>query len=193
MNNNFYKNIYQEMYENGYKDNPSETSSSEFIDFLLSNFNFHSSLNIGCGNGREMEILKEKGKASIGIDISESAVKKCVDNGRVAAVASILDIPFSENEFDITVTSDVIEHLKEEDLIRAFNESFRVCKSNFISNISIKESNAKEKYIDLKKHGINNLHLTVRDLNWWSEFLSSNFKKHSIIRKKKHIIAIISK
>lgn len=83
-------------------------------------------LDAGCGSGRNMVDLARHGTVT-GIELSPTSVALARerDGGQVIE-GSVLDMPFEEGSFDLTVSLDVIEHL--EDDIGALRELRRVTK-----------------------------------------------------------------
>ncbi|MCM8767772.1 MAG: class I SAM-dependent methyltransferase [Candidatus Omnitrophica bacterium] len=68
-------------------------------------------LDIGCGIGILLELMREKGFEVIGQDISQFSIESCKKKG-FKVYSSINNIN-SENQFDIITMIDVIAHLKE--------------------------------------------------------------------------------
>lgn len=85
-----------------------------------------SILDAGCGSGRNMVDLARHGTVT-GIELSDTSVELARerDAGEVVE-GSILDTPFDDASFDLTVSLDVIEHL--EDDVGALRELRRVTK-----------------------------------------------------------------
>jgi ubiquinone/menaquinone biosynthesis C-methylase UbiE len=79
-------------------------------------------LDIGCGDGYAMELIK----GSTGIDISEKKVQIAQDNGLNAVVGRMEDLPFTNDEFDTVFCSHTLEHA--EDVEKAVKEIQRVAK-----------------------------------------------------------------
>ncbi len=72
-------------------------------------------LEIGCGQGATLIKLKELGKASevVGLDINKDVLLKNrykLDNILIGDIES-LEIPYSEEYFDIIICADILEHL----------------------------------------------------------------------------------
>lgn len=111
-----------------------------------------SLLDVGLGYGiLEGQLNKINPNLKIsGIDISNYAILKAKENytGNFM-VGSILNIPFKNNEFDVVLALDVLEHFKEVKCIQGLKEINRVLKSNgkFILSIPINENE-----IDYKKN-----------------------------------------
>jgi SAM-dependent methyltransferase len=71
-------------------------------------------LDAGCGSGRFMVELAKLG-AVTGVELSDTSVSLARERqlGEVVA-GSVLEMPFSENSFDLAVSLDVIEHLDDD-------------------------------------------------------------------------------
>lgn len=67
-------------------------------------------LDIGCGNGFFLQVAKEKGWDVYGVEVSESASEICRNKG-LNVFTGIVDEFKQENDFDIIVSIEVIEHL----------------------------------------------------------------------------------
>ncbi|HTA13772.1 MAG TPA: class I SAM-dependent methyltransferase [Solirubrobacteraceae bacterium] len=83
-------------------------------------------LDAGCGSGRNMIDLARHGSVT-GIELSDTSVALARERevGEVVE-GSVLDMPFDDHAFDLTVSLDVIEHL--EDDVGALRELRRVTK-----------------------------------------------------------------
>jgi len=83
-------------------------------------------LDAGCGSGRNMVDLARHGSV-VGVELSDTSVKLARERGAGEVLAgSVMDMPFDEGSFDLTVSLDVIEHL--EDDVGALRELRRVTK-----------------------------------------------------------------
>jgi SAM-dependent methyltransferase len=85
-----------------------------------------SILDAGCGSGRNMVDLARHGTVT-GVELSEASVEVARERhaGEVLE-GSVMDMPFDDGAFDLTVSLDVIEHL--EDDVGALRELRRVTK-----------------------------------------------------------------
>ncbi|MFH1586986.1 MAG: class I SAM-dependent methyltransferase [Candidatus Diapherotrites archaeon] len=85
-------------------------------------------LDAGCGTGASIEFLKEFGEVT-GMDISPKAMAFCKKKGlKNVSNGDIRNMPFRNNEFDLVVGLDVLEHVKENK--KAISEFNRVLKDN---------------------------------------------------------------
>lgn len=93
--------------------------------------NGDSALDIGCGNGKTVAALLERGALVTGLDFSEKAVETCkILFGDKASfvVSDCLRLPFPDESFDIITAVHVFEHLDSKMLEIAVAESKRVLK-----------------------------------------------------------------
>jgi SAM-dependent methyltransferase len=83
-------------------------------------------LDAGCGSGRNMIELARHGVVT-GVELSGTSVQLARERGVGEVLeGSVMDMPFDEGSFDLTVSLDVIEHL--EDDVGALRELRRVTK-----------------------------------------------------------------
>ncbi len=85
-------------------------------------------LDVGTGDGVLAEILLEKVKTFIGLDISEGRISRCSNTYKKGnfIIADAEDLPFKEESFDCMVASELIEHLIEPE--RFLLSSFQVLR-----------------------------------------------------------------
>jgi SAM-dependent methyltransferase len=74
-------------------------------------------LEIGCGRGAMLDHLRGAGHAVTGIDIDAAALSQCQESypGLSVFVASGDALPFADGSFDIVLSFDVFEHIKDSD------------------------------------------------------------------------------
>lgn len=70
-------------------------------------------LDLGCGDGLLLELLKGKGLDVIGLDMSSEGVEKCQRRGVTASVLDFTDekLPYDDETFSTVIMLDVLEHL----------------------------------------------------------------------------------
>lgn len=103
-------------------------------------------LEIGFGSGILLTELKLRAKNIFGVDIHENipAVQKMADDIGVKAElrqASVMNLPYEDNFFDAVVAVSIFEHIKPNDLNRAFSEVKRVMRSDGTAVISFPTRN----------------------------------------------------
>jgi len=88
-------------------------------------------LDVGSGNGLITNQLADE-YCITGMDTSEVALRylKCP-----SVLASITDIPFADNSFDVLICNEVLEHLGNQDLAIAVNELKRVARDFVIIGV----------------------------------------------------------
>jgi SAM-dependent methyltransferase len=82
---------------------------NKFTDSKISSF-----LDVGCSNGRMLNLVKKKsGKNTIieGVEISEEAAKSSIDQGYKVYIGSIENIFLKSEVYDFVYMQQVIEHL----------------------------------------------------------------------------------
>ncbi|MBN1896571.1 MAG: class I SAM-dependent methyltransferase [Candidatus Aenigmarchaeota archaeon] len=84
-------------------------------------------LDVGCGTGRLMKIIKSKCDVK-GIDIDSGNVRHCLKEGLDVRKGSVAKIPFRDNSFDFCVCWNLLEHLERDELMNASKELIRVTK-----------------------------------------------------------------
>lgn len=100
----------------------------KFLDLYLSKRRNNIILDAGCGTGELMKNLSKFGKV-YGIDINDEALKFTSKNHiKNVKKASITNIPFQDNKFDVVVSIDVLYHKAVKNDLEAFNEFKRVLK-----------------------------------------------------------------
>ena len=99
-------------------------------------------LDAGCGNGIITNKLIAKYQVT-GLDISPAALKylQCP-----SVQASITEIPFPDRSFDAVICNEVLEHLDNVSLQKAFPELKRVAKKYIIISVPHKEQLKKLYY-----------------------------------------------
>jgi ubiquinone/menaquinone biosynthesis C-methylase UbiE len=99
-------------------------------------------LDVGCGSGVLMNKIRNIGEYKIvGTDLSEEAVRIVKNNLKHDCfVGSITNLKLEDKSFDTVICSEVLEHLFEEDLEKAFSELVRVSKGTIIISTPLLEN-----------------------------------------------------
>src|SRR5690242_14601920 len=71
-------------------------------------------LDVGCGTGALLGELKDKYSVT-GIDFSDKAVAFCRARGIQNVILGVGEkLPFNDNQFDVVMVLDVLEHIEED-------------------------------------------------------------------------------
>jgi ubiquinone/menaquinone biosynthesis C-methylase UbiE len=111
----------------------------------------------GAGTCGGIRLLDQMGFEAWGCDIS----RKCAEfapNRDKFEVCALHDTPFEDNQFEMTIACDVLEHVPEEYVDATLKELFRITKNCWIFVVSVVES-----------IGIEGMHLTVKPEWWWEK------------------------
>jgi ubiquinone/menaquinone biosynthesis C-methylase UbiE len=104
---------------------------------LAKSLKIESILEVGCGEGEMTKIISEnvKGCRINASDISFNIVKKAKQQfpNYNFSIQSIYNLPYRDNEFDLIVACEVLEHLENPQ--KALMEINRVCKKYFIVSV----------------------------------------------------------
>lgn len=147
-------------------------------------------LEIGCGNGLTLMNLRQKGFEVHGIDITLEGLKlhrplNKFNNQNVSDYSidltniyecPIWNTPFADDEFDLTYSSDVLEHIPSEYLEQSIQEIYRITKFKTFHNIAT--------FPDSRKGFV--FHLSIFEIEKWrklfEEFRSKNIDVELIDR-----------
>jgi len=129
-------------------------------------------LDIGCGSGLVIQILRDSGYDVTGTDITLEGLKlqhkpfnfgqpipKRIFNKEGFYEAPIWNMPFKDNEFDFTFSTDVLEHLPPEMVPSAIKEIYRVTALRTFHCIATFRDN-RGGYV---------FHLTLENIQWWKD------------------------
>ncbi len=120
-----------------WKENPQKTEFRHraTVD-LISN---GTVLDIGCGDGLLLKLLREKGIQPTGVDISPEAIRRCKEAGFEASEHSLDNkLSYADNSFDTVTALDILEHVYDplfvlKEAARASREYVIVSVPNFSS------------------------------------------------------------
>lgn len=87
-------------------------------------------VDVGCGRGEFLQLLRESGREAIGVDIYQEYVDYCQMNGlNVVQGDGIRFLSCLENQVDGIFVGQVVEHLKLEQLVELCNISYEKLNS----------------------------------------------------------------
>jgi len=121
----FYKNNYA---YSKFLDRQSSNTFKKYISVVLSYLaSGEKFLDVGCGTGIALNLLKEDGKKNIyGIDVSHTSIDICKEKGLSARKYDGRRIPYNVNSFSVVGSFNVLEHTDDPELF--LNEQYRVLK-----------------------------------------------------------------
>ncbi|MFH1607909.1 MAG: class I SAM-dependent methyltransferase [archaeon] len=128
--NNFYSNQKRFLYC------PSEDLAAFFSTYLKNDLRDKKVLDAGCGAGRNLLLAGKLGAEIYGLDSSEDAIRESqrflTDQGLKPnlKLGEVMDIPYKNNYFDVSILWGVFHYLSEEDQIKAKKEIERVSKND---------------------------------------------------------------
>jgi len=125
-------------------------------------------LDVGCGTGRLVKSLRKLGIDAHGVEISEAAleiadpaVKPYLKQG------DIIKLPYKDDQFDLVLTFDVLEHLEKSKIKKAITETIRVTRKNVLHKIYTTEND----WIDIF-HNHDFSHISVLSKKFWQNIFN---------------------
>jgi len=106
-----------------------------FLTYLLKEGKI---VDAGCGFGKWVIYLKQRGYHIVGIDDNEKAIAKLkdFDESLQVELGEILDMHYPDNSFDAYISMGVVEHF-EDGPILALKEAYRVLKPHGLIFVSV--------------------------------------------------------
>lgn len=138
-------------------------------------------LDAGCGHAVLRQTLKYK--TYTGVDITDTPLPKGINDPRQKFhVAPLYSLPFEDEQFDLAISTEVLEHIDPQYLDRAINELIRVSKVQVIT-------------VPYYQHVVNGqkLHLTVEKGDWWQTKLKKYSNIQAAFETDQGLWAILSK
>lgn len=145
------------------------------IDQLINRYEFNTILDAGCGSADVVRYLMAKGFDAKGIELSGNALREHAPDllrKKIVQQGSLTKLPFEDNYFDVVFSSEVLEHIPEEEIPMVISEIVRVTKKVIFLTISLRPSSNFNKY-----------HINIKSRNWWED----KFMIHSLEKMDKHI------
>ena len=148
---------YKKQWQSGYQPSQCALFLPDYIHKMA--LQEDSLLEIGCGNGSTIRGLYNKGRRCTGLDITLAGIK----GDRTGFVeAPAWRMPFRDGQFDLSFSTDMLEHLPFNFVEPAIKEICRVTRRKTFHIIA--------NFPD-RRNGVE-LHLTIRPAEWWKEMFS---------------------
>ena len=158
---------YAKLYASGYGSTGYQRHISEYVRWTA--HPDYKILDMGCGRGIAVAYLLQEKWNVFGTDITLTGVKSGMSKttfSKVFIEAPLWALPFKDDEFGYTFSTDVLEHIPPELVGSAIEEIYRVTSKETLHVIATR-------YSDTQK----DLHLTVRSIWWWRELFQQYNKK----------------
>ena len=106
--------IYDSRYYATDVEGPAASSAPDISHSITSDLQPHTVVDVGCGTGALLEVLKENGCQVFGLEYSEAALKFCRDRGVDVQKFDLENEALANDQtFDVAVSMEVGEHLPE--------------------------------------------------------------------------------
>jgi ubiquinone/menaquinone biosynthesis C-methylase UbiE len=138
----------------------------------LSHLNVDSLLDIGAAEGYKAWIVKQIFNIKVvNSDLSEEACKRSKEIFGIEAIsADICNLPFKDNEYDVVLCSETLEHVS--DVSKAFSELLRVARKAVIITVPHESREFIEQNINKDViHG----HIHIFNLDSFNHLLSKGY------------------
>ncbi|HXF68198.1 MAG TPA: class I SAM-dependent methyltransferase [Thermoflexus sp.] len=131
MDNMDLSNLEGMFYESIYRYGESDPDwNREVLGFYVPFFaDCHRVLDLGCGRGEFLELLREKGISGTGIDVDLEMVRTCREKGLEVIQADLFEyLGTQEASWDGIFCSNVIEHMHADKALRMFQLAYRALR-----------------------------------------------------------------
>jgi SAM-dependent methyltransferase len=164
-----YFSVYTELYAKGYRGGKKFTGI-KWARTVTDMVPFTTVLDVGCARGEGCRYFKSERKLVKGCDVAAMAVAQAKKFGFEVELASATQLPYKDGEFDMVFSSDVVEHIAEEDISIAIGEMVRVSNTW----VALQIAKGKSKHVEMANSvGLPNFHITTWDQDRWLEFFTA--------------------
>lgn len=168
-----YKKYHTDFDWSQYSDKNIENKAKALISMIPENVT--TILDVGCGNGLITNQLAQRYDIT-GLDISEPALQY-VKTKKVCASASA--IPFADREFDLVMSSQLLEHLGESDFFGSLKEIQRVADKYILISVPNREHVERDFIQCTKCRHVYNINHHFRSLD--VEIFAKNFPDFRLV------------
>ncbi len=132
-----------------------------------------SLLDVGCGTGEMVEILRFLGVDAHGLEISKYLLSLANPKAKqFLKFGNILSLPYKDNSFETVSTYDVLEHIPTEEIKTAVGECNRVTQKLVMHKIFTSENWWIKHF-----HPADISHVSIFNQAWWRKFWQANGMK----------------
>lgn len=129
-----YQKVYKEIPSYNVNYSPGECMV-DLILHVIRGLNVSSVLDAGCGRGQVVDRFEKDGFNVRGCDLTLDGLLPHI-NDTLCVEAPLSDMPYGDNEFDLVICIDVLEHIPRSLLIASIKELYRVGSKHFIIQVS---------------------------------------------------------
>ena len=170
-----YQEIYNKVFEEKGEYNCSEANKfPEKFKFVLDFLEGEDKqvLDIGCGAGMHLELLKSNGYKAVGVEVSDVCCNKFLKKFNYKNTDIVSFANTKKKPFNSVICIDFLEHIHEDDLHEVLTAIKSVSKRVLfgIANHSDKINNVE-------------LHLIRQNADWWVNKLSEYFNNVKLIEQ----------
>lgn len=154
------KYIYDSFYDHDFGNQQRGIGIWRFVNTYYGGYK--KGIDVGCGRANGVQFARESGFDVYGCDISEAATKCWRERGVIdyCKVAPANKLPYADQEFDMVVCSEVMEHIPEEGTLETLKEIFRIGSDKFLFTISLVPE-------QLPVAGYIQTHINLHEPKWW--------------------------
>ena len=153
--------IWDNIYKNYQKGGKAWATLSEeihplFKEFLSqSNFELRFGLDIGCGTGKYLKILRAGGFKTDGIDSSETSVemtKKTLGDDSIVLCVNMFEFEIPKNKYDLVISISTIHHGTKEQVQNLINRIYEAIVENGKIFITVPDFESSKKWNTFKDY-----------------------------------------
>ncbi len=125
-------------------------------------------LDVGCGVGALVREFNNIGFEAVGVDVNDAAIENSV-YAKCSLVKTSAQLDFPDNNFDLVVSREVLEHIEKKEIDSCIREWDRVCKGKMVHIIAVEERGPS---------AVNDpMHVNVQKEEWWkNKFAEHGYK-----------------
>lgn len=146
--------------------------------WILKNFNIKSFLEIGCGRGFLLKVLKKHGIDAWGVEYSPYAIKTASKSIQPCIIqADVAELKLAR-KFDMIFSHDVLEHLNVKQITKFLKKSNKIASKSMVHIISCScdRNIGDARYI----RGIDKSHISMYLPYWWKNKMKKYIKEWTL-------------
>ncbi len=120
-------------------------------------------LDVGCAEGKMIKWGLKLKVDTYGVDLSSKGFEKAKEVIRSRCQAgNLLELPFKNNQFEVTTCLALMEHIEARKTSKALKELLRVSEKYVLLQICVKDNPIEGKHYQLDP-----THVNVKKSDWW--------------------------